>query len=170
MSFSCIMCTVHWQYLVITLILLSPHLPVMFVHLQYYWLFYFNEVPGKACNCSKCHVLTKYVMSVYLKSKWSNNSPHYILQDIAHLVTKVHIFSFTPLLLVDLCIKFGCCLSLCPQSTLSHLGVQFWIFMSIPSKSHGRESSMIFVVDYSVHYEFLSQVCLITQKFMLVGL
>ena len=35
-------------------------------------------------------------MTVYIKSKWSNNLPHYILQDITYLDAKAHIMSFTP--------------------------------------------------------------------------
>ena len=82
--------------LVITLILFSSHLPVMFVQWQYCSLFCFNEVPGKACNCSKCYFQHNMHMTEYIKSKWSNNSPHYILQDITYLDAKAHILSFTP--------------------------------------------------------------------------
>ena len=104
----------------------------------------------------------------------SQNGPtihHIIYYKISHTWLPWPIFCHShPLLLVYLCIKFGCCLSLCPQSTLSHLDhVQFQIFMSIPSNSHGRGFWMIFVVDCSVHYEFLSQLCLLTQQFVLVG-
>ena len=35
-------------------------------------------------------------MGVYIKSKWSHNSPHYRYQDIAHLDATVNILSLTP--------------------------------------------------------------------------
>ena len=37
-------------------------------------------------------------MIVYIKSKWFNNSPYFVLQDIAYLDVKAQVLSFTPTL------------------------------------------------------------------------
>ena len=102
-------------------------------------------------------------MTVYIKSKWSNNSPHYTLQDIAYLDTKAHILSFPPPP-SGVPLHKVCLLVVTSSTILSHLDhVQFQIFMLIPQHSHGRGFQRFFVIDCSVHYEFLSHLCLITQ-------
>ena len=92
-------------------------------------------------------------MTVYIKSKWSNNSPHYILKDIAYLDTKAHILSFPPPP-SGVPLHKVCLLLVTFSTILSHLDhVQF----------HGKGFQRFFVIDCSEHYEFLSQLCLITQ-------